>query len=423
MKNTPNKTARNLPTRQSVLIAIIILVGALLGTLILKGNASESAGSGHDEPNQTSKSKESEAATFGHADEGEETHEDKEQHEREAAFTDAQIDAAEITMATAGPARIRDAIQLPGEIVFNANRTAQLVPRLSGVVQAVKGKLGQEVRQGDVLAVIASPELSERRSTLTAARRRMALARTTYDRERLLWKEKISAKQDYLQARQQLEEAQIAVADALEQLQALGADAGKPGSFNRLEVRAPFDGMIVEKSLALGETVAADAPIFKISDLSTVWVDIIVPAEALGAVRVGSNATVSVTAFDSQTEGTVSYVSSLLGQQNRAATARITLSNPDGAWRPGLFVNVQVFSPEMNVPVAIEPAAIHSLEKETVVFVRRGSGFVAQPVITGRRDAKAVEVLQGLEAGARYATNNSFVIKSELGKSSASHSH
>lgn len=421
MKNTPNQTVPNRLTRQSVLIAIIVLVGALLGTLLLTSNASESAGAGHDEHNHTSESKQSEES--GHADEGAETHDDEEQHEREVAFTDAQIDAAGITMATAGPARIRDAIQLPGEIVFNANRTTQLVPRLSGVVQEVQAELGQEVSKGDVLAVIASPELSERRSTLRAAQRRLALATTTYERERLLWKEKISAEQDYLQARQQLQEAQIAAADALEQLEALGTDAGKSGSFNRLEVRAPFDGMIVEKNIALGETVAADAPVFKISDLSTVWADIIVPAEALGIVRVGSNATVSATAFKSQTEGTVSYVGSLLGQQNRAATARISLRNPDGAWRPGLFVNVDVFSSEVDVPVAVEPAAVHTLEEETVVFVRRDNEFVAQPVTTGRRDAQAVEIVAGLEAGARYAVKNSFVIKSELGKASASHSH
>src|SRR5690606_33046185 len=169
---------------------------------------------------------------------------------------------------------------------------------------------------------------------------------------------------------QQLQEAQIAVDDALEQLQALGTDAGEPGSFNRLEVRAPFGGMIVEKDIALGETVSADAPIFKISDLSTVWADMIVPAEALGAVRVGSKAIVQATAFDLQAQGTVSYVGSLLGQQSRAATARISLPNPNGAWRPGLFVNVQVLSGEAQVPVAIEPEAIHTLEEESVVFVR-----------------------------------------------------
>lgn len=425
MKSTQNKPVLGNRSRQAVLIAIIVLIGVLLSTLLLAGTATQEGGSEHAEHAHASEDtdKQHDRKEAEHADEGGETHADEEQHGREVTFTQGQIEAAGITLATAGPASIQSTIQLPGEIVFNADRTAQLVPRLAGVVQAVKANLGQEVKQGDVLAEIASPELSERRSTLSAAKKRLTLARTTYERERLLWKEKVSAEQDYLQARQQLQEAQIAVDDALEQLQALGTDAGEPGRFNRLEVRAPFDGMIVEKDIALGETVSADAPIFKISDLSTVWADMIVPAEALGTVRVGSKAIVQATAFDSQAQGTVSYVGSLLGQQSRAATARISLPNPNGAWRPGLFVNVQVLSGEAQVPVAIEPEAIHTLEEESVVFVRHDNEFVAQAVTTGRRDANSVEIVEGLEAGTSYAVKNSFVIKSELGKASASHSH
>lgn len=425
MKSTQNKPGLGNRSRQTFLIALIVLIGVLLSTLLLAGTNTQEGGSEHEEHAHASEDteKQHDSKETEHADEGGETHADEEQHGREVTFTQGQIEAAGITLATAGPASIQSTIQLPGEIVFNADRTAQLVPRLAGVIQAVKANLGQEVKEGDVLAEIASPELSERRSTLSAAQKRLTLARTTYERERLLWKEKVSAEQDYLQARQQLQEAQIAVDDALEQLQALGTDAGEPGRFNRLEVRAPFDGMIVEKDIALGETVSADAPIFKISDLSTVWADMIVPAEALGAVRVGSKAIVQATAFDSQAQGTVSYVGSLLGQQSRAATARISLPNPNGAWRPGLFVNVQVLSGEAQVPVAIEPEAIHTLEEESVVFVRHDNEFVAQAVTTGRRDANSVEIVEGLEAGTPYAVKNSFVIKSELGKASASHSH
>lgn len=425
MKNTSNNAGSGGRTRQVVLIAVIVVIGALLSTLILAGTVPESRDSDPGERTQASEHTDNKPddEEARHAHESGNTSADEGQHESEVTFTEAQIQAAGITMAVAGPARIQDAIQLPGEIVFNADRTAQLVPRLAGVVQAVKANLGQEVKQGEVLAIIASPELSERRSTLSAAQKRLTLARTTYERERLLWKEKVSAEQDYLQARQQLQEAQIGVANALEQLQALGTDAGKPGSFNRLEVRAPFDGMIVEKDIALGETVSADASIFKISDLSTVWADIIVPAEKLGAVRVGSKAIVQATAFKSQAEGTVSYVGSLLGQQSRAATARVSFSNPSGSWRPGLFVNVQVLSGEAEVPVAVEPEAVHTVEQETVVFVRHDNEFVAQTVKIGRRDAKAVEILEGLKPDARYAVKNSFVIKSELGKGSASHGH
>ena len=297
------------------------------------------------------------------------------------------------------------------------------MPRLSGVVEAVKVDLGEQVEQGQVLAVIASTDLSERRSEFYAAQKRLALAQKTYRREKELWEERISAEQDYLQAQQALREAELTVANANAQLQALGSDAGKPDALSRYELRAPFDGMIVEKDITLGESVNTDDQIFIISDLSTVWADISVPANALSAVRVGSNAVIEATAFESSANGTVSYVGSLVGQQSRAATARVTLPNPEGVWRPGLFVKVQVGAGEASVPVAVSPDAIHTLEEKPVVFVRTDHGFAAQPIVSGRSDSDAVEIKEGLQPGARYALDNSFIIKSELGKASASHAH
>jgi cobalt-zinc-cadmium efflux system membrane fusion protein len=438
MKNTPNSAGSGSRTKQVILIALILAIGAVLGAFILTSSgAAPRDEHGHEEhaeaPGHSDEEHHGQQATDDHGHV--KAHADQEHHETgasghgeahqegEVELTEAQIKAAGITLATAEPDSIRTTVELPGEIAFNADRTAHVVPRLAGVVEEVKADLGQQVKKGQVLAVIASTDLSERRSGLAAARKRLALAQTTYQREKQLWEEGISAKQDYLEAEQALREAELAVANAREQLQALGSDAGKPGALSRFEVRAPFDGMIVEKDITLGETVSADAPIFTVSDLSTVWADIIVPAKDLGAVRVGSPAVVEATAFDSRAEGTVSYVGSLVGQQNRAAKARITLPNPGGIWRPGLFVNVRVVAGEAKVPVAVKPDAIHTLEEKPVVFVRTDHGFLAQPVVPGRRDGEAVEITQGLESGTPYALKNSFVIKSELGKGSAEHHH
>lgn len=419
MKDQSHKAAISNRTRQTLLIALILGAGLLLGVLILTTEAAAPEADGHGHGH---------AEASGHADE--EHHEDEAgdhaggaHQEGEVELTEAQIKAAGITLATAQPARIQSRIELPGEIVFNADRTATVVPRLAGVVETVLADLGAQVQKGQVLAVIASPELAERRSALAAAQRRLALARTTYEREKSLWEEQISAKQDYLQAQQALHEAELAVANAREQLQAFGADAGEPGRLSRYEIRAPFDGMVIEKNVTLGESVSADAKLFRISDLSTVWADIAVPARALGVVRVGGKATVKATAFDSNAEGTITYVGSLVGQQTRAAKARITLPNPGGVWRPGLFVTVQVVAGDAQVPVTVAPEAVHTLEEQPVVFIRDDHGFFAQPVTLGRRDAQAVEIVQGLQAGTRYALGNSFVIKSELDKDSAAHSH
>ncbi|MCQ3971443.1 biotin/lipoyl-binding protein, partial [Klebsiella pneumoniae] len=93
---------------------------------------------------------------------------------------------------------------MPGELRFDEDRTAHVVPRVAGVVESVSVNLGDQVKKGQLLAVIASQQLSEQRSELAAAEQRLRLARILFERERTLWQERISAEQDYLQAQQSL---------------------------------------------------------------------------------------------------------------------------------------------------------------------------------------------------------------------------
>lgn len=341
--------------------------------------------------------------------------------EGKVKLTDAQIKASGVTLATAGAARIQSALQLPGEIGFNEDRTAHVVPRVAGVVEAVSVNLGQIVKKGTVLAVLSSTSLSEQRSELLAAQKRLEFARTTYAREKKLWEEKISAQQDYLQAEQQLREADIAAQNVRQKLAALGATTSSVGSLSRFEIRAPFDGAIVEKHITLGETVKEDANIFVLSDLSTVWANLVVPAKDIEKVRVGLPALVTTTSSDSKASGNVSYVGSLIGEQTRSANARVVIQNPQMAWRPGLYVNVELVAEQSDVPVAVTADAVQSVNDKPVVFMRVADGFVVQPVTIGRSNGKQVEILKGLKGGAEYAAAGSFVIKAELGKSSAEH--
>lgn len=345
------------------------------------------------------------------------------QQEGKVALSDAQIKNTGVTLQTAGPARIKSELVLPGEIRFNEDRTAHVVPRLAGVVEAVPANLGQQVKKGQVLAVVASATLASQRSERLAAEKRLTLARMTFQREKALWEEKISAEQDYLQARQALHEAEIAAHNTQQQLDALGAGRGSAGALNRYEIRAPFDAMVVEKHITLGEALKEDAHIFTLSDLSTVWAEVVVPAKELGVVRVGAKARVKATAFDSQALGSVSYVSALIGEQTRSAKARISLANPELAWRPGLPVEVELISEEADVPVAVAAEAIHTIADAPVVFVRIPGGFVPQPVTLGRGDGRRVEVVRGLKAGTPYAAAGSFIVKAEHGKAGAAHEH
>jgi len=341
-------------------------------------------------------------------------------------LTDQQIKEMGITTQTADAAHIRSIVTLPGEIRFNEDKTSHVVPRLTGVVEAISANLGDHVKKGQVLVTIASTGLAEQRSELLSAQKRLELACSTYAREKHLWEAKISAEQDYLQARQVMNEAEIAVHNAQQKLMALGASptvSANSDSLNRYEIRAPFDGRVVEKHLALGEAVKEDASIFTISDLSTVWAEIIVSAKDLNVVRVGDKVTIKATAFESTTSGTVSYVGELMGEQTRTAKARVTLENPQMAWRPGLFITVEVVAKETEVPVAVASDAIQTVNDKPTIFIRVPGGFIAQPITTGLFDGKVTEIVTGLKPGTEYAVNGSFVLKSEQGKEGASHEH
>lgn len=424
-QNTFDRLRNAVGKKQLIAIAVVLLLGSLgtVGILRMGGapaGGEEEHGHGHDEAK-------------GHGDEehhekgepakGEKKAAAEEEHtEGAVTMTAEQIKAAGVSIETAGPATIRSALQLPGEIAFNDDRTAHVVPRVGGVVEAVPVSLGQQVTKGQVLAVISSTAVSDHRAELQSAQKRLQLTRATYEREQKLFEQRISPQQDVQQAEQAMREAEIAVSNARQKLQALGAST-ESSALNRYELRAPFNGVIVEKHISLGEQVREDANVFTVSDLKSVWAQVSVPARDLPSVRLNENVTIKSASFEQTAIGKVAYVGALIGEQTRTAQARVVVDNPNGAWRPGLFVNVEVASGESTAPVAVAADAVQTLEGKSVIFVRTATGFAPANVELGRNDGKRVEVKSGLKAGAQYAANGSFVIKSEAGKASATHTH
>ncbi len=373
-------------------------------------------GEHHDDKSEAGRKDAHGAAAGGHA-EGEEAGEGL------VKLSPAQAKAASVVVAQAGPASIKKQVLLPGEIRFDEDRTAHVVPRVAGVVASVHAQLGEQVAKGQLLAVIQSPAVSDQRSELQTAQRRLAFAKRNHEREKQLWQERISAEQDYQAAQQALQEAEIAVANAAQKLSAIGAGAGAGGS-SRYELRAPLAGMVVEKHLTVGESVTDSTASFTVSDLRSVWAEISVAAPQLPDVRMGAPVVVRATAFDSQAEGRIAYVGALIGAQTRTAPARVALANPQGVWRPGLFVEVQVLAGESPVAVAVDAKAIQRPDgKESVVFVPAEGGYQAQVVQLGATDGKTTEVTSGLKAGQRYVKEGSFLLRAELGKASAEHAH
>ena len=395
-----NKSTNTLGKRQWLAVILILAVGVLLAALILTQDKKTVRKQDDDGPSPAKM-------------------ESKPKPQHEAAHVmmdDDQVRASGIAIAAAGAVQIASVVQFPGEVQLNDDRTVHVVPRVPGIAEAVLVNTGQNVRKGQTLAVFSSQVISEQRSALQSAQKRQSFALTVYEREKKLWEQKITAEQDFLQAQVALREAEIAVENAQQKLNALGVTGGSGTGLNRFELRAPYDGLVVERKLSVGEAVKEDTPIMTISDMSAVWVEVSIPAKDLPLMRVGAKVLVRATAFDAKATGTVAFVGALVGEQTRMARARIVLANPQGAWRPGLFVNVEINSANLQVPVAVESEAIQTLGNRQVVFVREEKRFVPRSVKLGISDGKYIEVLEGLPLGTRYAAQGSYIIKSELTK-------
>lgn len=339
--------------------------------------------------------------------------------------------SAGIVIDKAGPREMTTTFELPGEIKLDATREAHVVPRVQGVVLQVTKREGDNVRRGEVMAVLSSRELADAKSEYIETQHQVEFTKVALAREETLWQKKISAEQEVLAARKVAEEAELAEDVAAQKLIALGIPASALStiatapreSLSRFEVRAPLDGTVTARNITTGEAVTADESIFTVSDLSAVWADVTVYAKDLGAVHEGQAAQVMSADLGIEGQGRIQYVGPLVGEQTRSATARIVLPNPGRRWRPGLYVTVRLVRNSETVPVAVRAEGIQTFRDWQVVFVRYGDWFEGRPLELGRTDGEYVEVLSGLKAGDEYAAANSFAVKAEIGKLGATHDH
>ena len=116
---------------------------------------------------------------------------------------------------------------------------------------------------------------------------------------------------------------------------------------------------------------------------------------------------------------TIMFVSPLLDKETRAARVVASFDNAARKWRPGLFVMAEIPTDEAPAAIVVAKTALQTIKGDTVVFVRTENGFEARKISVGRQDARLVEVTEGLTAGERVATSNTFVLKAELGKAEA----
>jgi membrane fusion protein, heavy metal efflux system len=206
--------------------------------------------------------------------------------------------------------------------------------------------------------------------------------------------------------------------DRVEKGQAL-AVVESNDSLRSYQVTSEIAGTIIKKEVTIGEVVRDDKPIFTVADLSTVWIDFSVFPQDFKRVRLGQTARITYAADVKPISGKISYISPTGSENTQSLLARAVAPNLEGLLRPGLFVMGDLETDEVEVPIAVRPEAIQTLNEKTAIFVVEGKAFEAREVKLGARDENHVQVLSGLNAGDHYVSANSFLLKAELAKGEA----
>ena len=364
-----------------------------------------------------------------HAEEEHGHGETEEAHAEDEAlnFTSKQLIEFGVKLAQVELGEVEQKQQYPARLVVNTDQQAHVEASFAGRVESVAVALGQEVKKGQALATLFIPDLVDQQANLSIAQEALTLASQDYQREKQLFNQGISARQDYQRAYNTYRQAEIQVQAARSRLSALGASSGSQG---RYVIKAPFNGVITKKDIVVGENISADKQLFIIDQLDQLWVEFILPSAA--NIHVQPNQEIEFKSLQTNHlfKARVQALTTEADSQTGRLQVRAKVLTPAQELRPNLMVNVLLTGEAAQQPVLrVAKAAIQQIDAQQVVFVAKTEKdqihLTATPVQLGNysSDGQWVEIKSGLTEKQQYVSQGSFLLKSEMEKGEAAHAH
>jgi membrane fusion protein, heavy metal efflux system len=331
-------------------------------------------------------------------------------------------------------------LSLPGHIALPDNATWRVGVLTDGRVEKVYANLGDYVHKGQILARMHSHDVHDARAayqTALADRAKLdsaqTLAQTEYDRTQRLYALKAAsleqtqiARQELMDAQTEAKNASIAVTRERTHLEdTLGVPADIPeNSHNEndelIPIAAPASGYVLEKNVTPGVTIQPSTDAFVVGDLSRLWMLASVRADQLARLHVGQSAVISLP--DSPAESFAGKVANL-GQRfdstTRQMQIRIEFTNTGGRLRPEMLAQAELPVGEKKAALLVPQDAVQQVNGQDAVFVRVSADhFVMRPIQAGDSAQGMVRILSGVQPGDQVVTQGSFLVKSQLLRSS-----
>lgn len=331
-------------------------------------------------------------------------------------------------------------IRTIGEIKTNQDKRYVLSSMVIGRVTQDNVVLGQEVKKGEVIALVENPNVTQINATsvqrlheniiaLKQAQTRLNLAKRTLDREKKLFAEGISAKKSLFQAESDYAIAKNEVSGLKERDLQIRAEAnsllevyGTSTNLNsdtlqtKSAIVALRPGVITKKNITVGATVSPDQILYEVSDLSTLWLDMTIYPEYISKIKQGQEVLFKSDSMPDKTfVGKISYIQPSSDDPTKTFLARVFMDNSSKLLRPGMFGQIFIKEDEKQMKILVPNEAIQDYGKEIFVFIYiKDCEYKKQTIELAEKGNGGHFIDKGLKAGDKIVTQGSFTLKSEL---------
>lgn len=307
-----------------------------------------------------------------------------------------------VTFASVELAPLSREIRTVAQVTYDETRIKSISPKIDGwVEQLFVNYNGQPVSAGQSLLTVYSPMLvSAQEELLLAMRLTQSLSGAASDA-------RTGATDLVTAARRRLRNWDISAAE-IERLERTGQ------AQRTMTIRSPYSGVVIEKNVLGGQRIMAGDALYKIADLSTVWVEGEVFERDLPAVRLGAAVTTEFDALPGENRGgRITYLYPTLNPETRTARVRVALANPGLRLKPGMYATIRIEGASTSF-VSVPRSAVLSTGERNLVFVRRADGMLEpRNVVIGESTEDRTRIISGVDVGETVVASATFLVDAE----------
>ncbi len=334
----------------------------------------------------------------------------------------AALDRLGVKVEAAGEFAPSHSLRVPGTLDYNLERYGEVGAPLEGRITSISVHVGDRVKRDQVLGTVVVPSVANVQGDYLTALAAADAAKKNRRRETELLERQLTTAREAEVATSDATKAEVDLAAAEARLRALHVTIPKNdvaiAAAGTLQLRAPLDGVVVQRNANLGQYLHPSDTAFTVADLSELWASLDIHESDVAYLRLGQEVDLTIDAAGGRiVKGQLVLLDPSLGKTTRAVRARVIVPNQDGSLRPGLFVRAQIRLPSDAAGLIVPSGAVQPLGEDDVVFVERDPGaFEVRPVRVARRSVDVAEIESGLSKGERVAVDGAFLLRGEASR-------